>query len=54
MLAMTFSVNPLPQTRDEALVERVKATTDPMERHFMRLRETERRKKASQPLQYWE
>jgi hypothetical protein len=27
---------------------------DPMEAHFMRLRETERRDKAKQPLQYWE
>ena len=53
-LAMTFGVTPLPQTRQEALVEKIAATPDPMERHFMRLRETERRKKAAQPLEYWQ
>lgn len=36
------------------LAEQIAATPDPMERHFMRLRETERRQKANQPLNYWE
>ncbi len=39
---------------DVELAERIAATADPLERHFMRLAETERRKKAAQPLQYWE
>jgi hypothetical protein len=54
MLAMTFGVTPAAKTRDEALIEEIAATTDPIERHFKRLRETERREKAKQPLQYWE
>jgi hypothetical protein len=54
MLAMTFAVHPAIQTHDEALIARLAATADPMERHFMRLRETERRKKAEQPLEYWQ
>lgn len=36
------------------LRERIEAQPDPMERHFMRLAETQRREKAKQPLQYWE
>ena len=53
-LAMTFSVTPIAKTRQEALVEQIAATPDPMERHFMRLRETERKKKAAAPLEYWQ
>jgi hypothetical protein len=54
MLAMTFGVTPIPKTRDEALAEEIAATTDPMEQHFKRLRETERRQKEKQPLAFWE
>ena len=54
MLAMTFTVTVIPKTYQEALVERIQATKDPTERHFIRLAETERRQKAKQPLQYWE
>lgn len=54
MLAMTFSVTPAPQTRDEALADAIAAETDPFQQHFMRLRETERRNRANQPQQYWE
>ena len=54
MLAMTFGVTPTPKTREEALAEEIAATADPMERHFKRLAETERREKAQQPLNYWE
>lgn len=41
---------------DVALAEKIAEVQkhDPMEAHFMRLRETERREKAKQPLQYWE
>lgn len=34
--------------------EELQRTKDPMERHFMMMRNTERRQKASQPLQWWE
>lgn len=34
--------------------EQIAATPDEMERHFIRLRETERRNKQSRPLAYWE
>lgn len=54
MLAMTFGVSPIPKTREEALLEQIQATADPLERHFMRLKETERRKKAASPMSYWE
>ena len=56
MLAMSFSVDPTPKTREEALAEQIAATEkrDPMEAHFMRLRETERRQKAKEPLAYWQ
>ncbi|MGB7024103.1 MAG: terminase [Candidatus Acidiferrales bacterium] len=54
MLAMTFGVTPALKTREESLVEELARCADPLERHFMRLRETERREKAKQPLQYWE
>lgn len=56
MLAMTFGVTPTPKTRDEALAESIAAMEkqDPTEAHFMRMRETERRKQANKPLGYWE
>jgi hypothetical protein len=54
MLAMTFGVTPMPKTREEALMEEIAATGDPLERHFKRLAETERREKARQPLAFWE
>lgn len=53
MLAMTFGVQPILKTRDESLAEEIAAMPDPLERHFMRLRETERREKARQ-LNFWE
>jgi Arc/MetJ family transcription regulator len=46
--------NPKPKTNDEKLAERIAATSDPMEQHFLRLAETERRQKAATPLNYWE
>ncbi len=56
MLAMSFAVDPSPKTREEALLEQIQKVEqyDPTEAHFMRLAETERRKKASAPMQYWE
>jgi len=54
MLAMSFGVTPVPKTREEALAEEIAATGDPIEAHFKRLRETERREKAKQPLNYWD
>jgi Helicase len=54
MLAMTFSAEGAKKTQDEELAERIQATKDPLEQHFMRLAETERREKAKQPLNYWE
>lgn len=54
MLAMTFGVTPATKTREEALAEEIEATHNPIERHFKRLTETERREKLKQPLQYWQ
>lgn len=56
MLAMSMSVRPIPKTYEEALIEQIERVelTDPMEAHFMRLRETERLGKAKTPMQYWE
>lgn len=53
MLAMTFGVTPTPKTRDEELAEQIANMPDPLERHFAKLRETERRQKAKEPLPYW-
>jgi hypothetical protein len=55
MLAMSFACDPTPKTREEALAEAITATEkrDPVEAHFMRLRETERRKKKGEELPYW-
>jgi hypothetical protein len=54
-LAMTFAVSPTVKTRDEEFEERVQkvAKVDPMEAHFLRLGETERRKKQKEPLMFW-
>jgi hypothetical protein len=55
MLAMTFGATPVSKTREEALAEEIVATGDPIEAHFKRLRETERRDKNRQQNQaYWE
>ena len=53
MLAMTFSVYPAPQTRDELLLEQIRNTQDPLERHFMRLKEAEKRNKTG-AANYWD
>jgi hypothetical protein len=54
MLAMTFGANPTAETYDEKVLREQSQVKDPMELHFMRLRETEKRDKDKQPLQYWE
>ena len=56
MLAMTFGVTPMLKTRDEELAERIAAVqkVDPMEAHFLRVRETERRQKDGKHLDYWQ
>lgn len=53
-LAMTFAVAPERQTRDEAFREQLEKEQNPMQRHFLLLAETERRKAASKPKNYWE
>lgn len=53
-LAMTFAVEPEVKTRDEEFREKLAKCQDPMEKHFMLLAETERRKKLNQPRNYWE
>jgi hypothetical protein len=47
-------LGPAAKPFDVELAERIQATKDPLEQHFMRLAETERREKAKQPLNYWE
>lgn len=54
MLAMTFAANPVTETRDEKLVREQAAIKDPMELHFAKLRETERRMKLKQSGNYWD
>lgn len=57
MLAMTFATEPIKKTRDEELAEQIAAIEkkDPMEAHFLRLRETERRQQAANPKgNYWD
>ncbi len=54
MLAMTFAAIPAAKTRDEVLAEKIEAEPDEFQRHFMRLRETERRQQANQPRNYWD
>lgn len=46
--------NPAKKPHDELMREKLAATSDPTQRHFIRLQETERRKQASKPLAYWE
>ena len=49
-------LSPRKMSRDELLAEEIAALqkVDPMEAHFLRARETERRQNDGQPLQYWE
>ena len=54
MLGMSFASPPAAKTRDELLAEKIAAQPDPMEQHFMRLAETERRQRANQPRAHWE
>lgn len=53
-LAMSFAAFPAAETKDEKLVREQAAIKDPMELHFAKLRETERRAKSKQPGNYWE
>ncbi len=53
-LAMTFAVEPQVKTRDEEFREALEREQNPMQKHFMLLAETERRKKLAQPKAYWE
>jgi len=39
---------------DEILRDQIAATPDPLQQHFIRLRETERRQKSNEPLAYWQ
>lgn len=39
---------------DVELMERIEATPNEFQKHFLRLAETERRQRANQPLNYWE
>jgi hypothetical protein len=55
MLAMTFIAHPAPETHDERLEKQIEALKDnPMEQHFVRLRETERRNKVAKQANYWD
>ena len=54
MLAMTFVAVPAGKTHDERLSEEIAAMPDPMQQHFARLAETERRQRASRPGNWWE
>ena len=53
-LAMSFAAFPAGETREEKTVREQAAIQDPMELHFARLRETQRREKLKQPGNYWE
>jgi len=53
-LCYSFAANPIAETRDEKTRREQAAIKDPMELHFARLRETERRKQERQPLNYWQ
>jgi hypothetical protein len=53
-LAMSMCANPVAETRDEKTRREQAAIKDPMELHFAKLRETERRKAERQPRAYWE
>ncbi len=55
MIAMSLAFTPVAKTRDELFAEELEATKDPMEQHWMRLRETERRRNVNKNSQaYWE
>jgi hypothetical protein len=54
MIAMSLAFTPAAKTREELLQEQISETQDPMEKHWMRLRETERRQNANKPLNFWE
>ena len=56
MMAMSFAITPPGKTHDERLSDQIEAVeqVDPMQAHFLRLAETERRSRANQPKQYWE
>ena len=54
MLAMTFAANPMAETREEKTRREQAQIIDPMELHFAKLRETERRKAERAPRQYWD
>lgn len=45
---------PAAKPHEQLVRERLEATPNEMARHFIRLQETERRKQASRPLNYWE
>lgn len=47
-------LRPRGKTRDELLSEDIAATADPMQVHFKRLAETERRRREAQPQNWWE
>ena len=47
-------LRPRGKTHDEVLSEQIAATVDPMQQHFIRLAETERRQRANEPRNYWE
>jgi len=54
MLAMSFAAPPAMKTHDERLAEKIEATADPMQQHFLRLAETERRRREQQERPWWE
>jgi hypothetical protein len=54
MMAMSFAPHPAAKTRDELLSEEIAATVDPMQVHFKRLAETERRRREAQPQNWWD
>jgi hypothetical protein len=54
MLCMTFAANPMAETREERTKREQAAIKDPMELHFARLRETQRREKLKQGGNYWD
>lgn len=47
-------LNNAKKPHDEIIRDQLAATPDEMARHFIRLRETERRQKADEPLNYWQ
>jgi hypothetical protein len=53
MLAMTFGITPAGETHDERVLAQIEAA-DPVEQHFIRLRETARREGQRGDKGYWE